>query len=196
MERGIRKFMKEGSSDKNRTRSNFTGNSPARKLYFYLLSLFLSIILILVSTAVLITVVYLTGHIAPFTLYLLIAIVASNIAIGAVCIRGVLITYSALPISSGNQHILAVPSKNNALGEKIPGKEKLTSEFFSEPELKVIDLLIKNNHSMLQNAIVQNMNMSKTSVSRVIASLESKGIIVKVRSGVTNKIIMPETYFK
>lgn len=188
--------MKGGSSDKNSIRSNFTEKSPARKLYFYLLSLFLSIILILVSTAVLITVAYLAGHIAPFTLYLLIVIVASNVAIGAVCIRGVLITYSALPIFSMNQHILAVPSKNNALGEKIPGKEKLTSEFFSEPELKVIDLLIKNNHSMLQNAIVQNMNMSKTSVSRVIASLENKGIIVKVRSGVTNKIIMPETYFK
>ena len=49
---------------------------------------------------------------------------------------------------------------------------------------------------MLQSAIVSQINSSKASVSRTLTALENKGIIVKLRKGVTNEIILDETRFK
>lgn len=55
---------------------------------------------------------------------------------------------------------------------------------------------MKHNNAMLQSAIVASSDISKASASRAITSLENKGVILKQRKGVTNEIILPETYFK
>jgi len=49
---------------------------------------------------------------------------------------------------------------------------------------------------MLQSEIAKTMNASKASISRAITSLENKGVIVRMRNGVTNEIILTETNFK
>jgi len=79
---------------------------------------------------------------------------------------------------------------------KVPGREKLSTEFFTENELEIIELLLRNNNRLLQSSLVRSMSLSRASISRALTSLENNGIIVKVRKGVTNEIVMPETYFK
>ena len=189
--------MKRNSDDKIGNNANIRKNPNIRKIYFYLLSLFLSVILILISITILVTVIYLDGHVGATALYLLLAIVISNILIAVISLRGITITYSELSFANKGTNVVVVQnSDRHTFAEKIPGKEKLTTEFFTETELEIIDILMKNNNRMLQSTIVQNVGVSKASTSRAITSLENKGIIIKTRRGVTNEIILPETYFK
>ncbi len=168
-----------------------------RVLIFYALSLFLALVLIIASTTILITVVYIFGHIRPYDFYTFIGIIGANVILSAFSLRGILTSYSRM-ISSGEKKntivVSAVTGKPST--EKVPGREKLTTEFFTEIELEIIDLLLKNNNRLLQSHLVRSMGLSKASISRALTSLENKGMVVKVRKGVTNEIVMPETYFK
>ena len=80
--------------------------------------------------------------------------------------------------------------------EEVQMGEKIPDDLFSETELDIISLLKSNENRMLQSAIVSQINSSKASVSRTLTALENKGIIVKLRKGVTNEIILDETRFK
>ncbi|MCW6170984.1 MAG: winged helix-turn-helix transcriptional regulator [Thermoplasmatales archaeon] len=189
--------MRRNNDGKNGNDTSLREGTNIRKLYFYLLSLFLAVILILISITILVTVIYLNGHIGATALYLLLAVVLSNISIAGISLRGIAINYSNILFLNKRTNIVVVQnSDSHVFTEKIPGNEKLTTEFFTETELEIIDLLMKNNNRMLQNTIVQNIGLSKASASRAISSLENKGIIIKTRRGVTNEIILPETYFK
>jgi uncharacterized membrane protein len=55
-------------------------------------------------------------------------------------------------------------------------------------------MLKDNSNRMLQSAIVAATSTSKTTISRTLTSLEENGIIIKIRKGVTNEIILDETY--
>jgi len=47
---------------------------------------------------------------------------------------------------------------------------------------------------MLQSKIVTTIEASKASISRTLTSLENKGVVVRMRKGVTNEVILIETY--
>ena len=68
-------------------------------------------------------------------------------------------------------------------------RTNITTKFFSQTELDIIDLLMKNHNAMLQSAIVASSGISKASASRAIASLENKGVVSKRRKGVTNEYV-------
>lgn len=55
-------------------------------------------------------------------------------------------------------------------------------------ERKVISLLKDSNGSILQNDLVLKLGESKVRVTRMLASLEAKQLIVKERHGMTNRI--------
>lgn len=55
-------------------------------------------------------------------------------------------------------------------------------------ERKAVHALIENNGEMLQNALVLRLGFSKVKITRILASLHNKQIIVKERHGLTNKI--------
>jgi uncharacterized membrane protein len=163
---------------------------------FYVISLFLSLIIIMISITIMTTVVLLGYRLLSYYFYLIFIIISINIVILAVSLRGIIHIYP-LFISQGKEKIILIPRPESGKNiEKPPGKEILTTEFFSQTELDIIDLLMKHNNAMLQSAIVASSDISKASASRAITSLENKGVILKQRKGVTNEIILPETYFK
>ncbi|MEM0157151.1 MAG: hypothetical protein QXN26_03680 [Thermoplasmataceae archaeon] len=55
-----------------------------------------------------------------------------------------------------------------------------------EREQIVVDAIRRNGGSALQNSLVEVTGMSSPTISRVISSLESKGILEKRRHGMTN----------
>ncbi|MFA6462114.1 MAG: hypothetical protein WCV90_07665 [Candidatus Woesearchaeota archaeon] len=57
-----------------------------------------------------------------------------------------------------------------------------------EDEKRAVILLREAGGEMLQNQLVLKLNESKVKVTRVIASLEEKNLIVKDRNGLTNCI--------
>jgi len=57
-----------------------------------------------------------------------------------------------------------------------------------EDEKKVVIALRDSKGEMLQNRLVLKLNLPKVKMSRVLTSLERKRLVVKERSGLTNKI--------
>lgn len=55
---------------------------------------------------------------------------------------------------------------------------------------KAYSLLISSGGEMLQSRLVDKMGISKVKVTRILARLEQKGLIVRHRSGLTNKITL------
>lgn len=59
-----------------------------------------------------------------------------------------------------------------------------------DDERKVVSLLRDSKGEILQNALVNRMGLSKVKVARLVFSLERKGLIVKERHGLTNRIML------
>jgi uncharacterized membrane protein len=57
-----------------------------------------------------------------------------------------------------------------------------------EREQILVDAIRRNGGSALQNSLVEVTGMSPPTVSRIISSLENKGIVEKKRHGMTNVI--------
>ncbi|MHA2365922.1 MAG: helix-turn-helix transcriptional regulator [Candidatus Hodarchaeales archaeon] len=60
-------------------------------------------------------------------------------------------------------------------------------KFLSERELKVIEILF-NEGSLSQQKIADQMNLSKSTISRIISRLELKNLLHRERSGMSNRI--------
>ncbi len=73
---------------------------------------------------------------------------------------------------------------------------RVNSEYFTNLELEVIELIKTNGNKMLQSKIATTIDASKASISRTLTSLENKGVVVRMGKGVTNEIIFTETNFK
>jgi DNA-binding transcriptional ArsR family regulator len=189
--------MRRGEEEKDRRFIKPAGLTKFRILAFYILSLFLSLILIIVSVTVIVTIVYLNGYIRVNDFYVFVSVVAVNLGLLGFSIRGIMAIYSDVTFGGiQNRFSQLTIKKSEEVMEKAPGREKLTREFFTETELEIIDVLMKNNNHILQSKLIGSVGVSKASISRALTSLENKGIIVKVRRGMTNEIVMPETYFK
>ncbi|WMT51961.1 MAG: MarR family transcriptional regulator [Ferroplasma sp.] len=185
---------KEHTNGENSKKAN--ENSIVKSVVFYVISIFLSVIIIMISITIMTTVVLLGYRLNLYYYYLIFIVVSINIGILGVSLRGIIHTYP-LFADHNNGKIIMVPSPGpKKIDDNPPGKEILTTEFFSQTELGIIDLLMKHGNVMLQSTIVSSSGISKASASRAITSLENKGVILKQRKGVTNEIILPETYFK
>lgn len=56
-------------------------------------------------------------------------------------------------------------------------------------EEKIISLLLENNNSLEQNKLVAFTGINKVKISRIIKSLEERGVIKKMNLGNTNLIV-------
>ena len=61
-----------------------------------------------------------------------------------------------------------------------------TLGFLGVEERKIMQVLIKNEGSILQSKVHKDTGLSRVIISRNISSLEKKGIIIKKHSGMTN----------
>ena len=70
-------------------------------------------------------------------------------------------------------------------------KDSLITNLLKSNE-KIVYHEIKNsrNNSILQNELVLKTNLSKVKITRIIRRLELKGLIIKERHGLTNKILL------
>jgi len=103
----------------------------------------------------------------------------------------VLLIFFIISVSSGLIILIISSLRILKLFQNIEKEEiKINLNYLSDDEKFIINLILKNNGSMLQNKIVNESGMTKVKVSRIISSLESKGFIEKRRRGVTNEIII------
>ena len=66
--------------------------------------------------------------------------------------------------------------------------EKLVLSVLDEFERKVVDIIVANRGEVNQRKVVQETNLSKAKVSRVVKSLAERGLIEVQRLGRTNKL--------
>jgi len=74
--------------------------------------------------------------------------------------------------------------------KRIPDEHAHILPLLKEDEKKVFLVLKNSNGEMLQNAIVAKTQLSKVKVTRVLARLEKKDLIMRRRHGLTNKILL------
>ncbi len=171
-------------------------NEKIRRTAFLLVSLFLSVIISAVVISIFTAVVYLGGIISNIQMILFLLILGVNVAISISSIVGLKKILPELISNIQGKKALVINYGERKAPEEVHMGEKIPGDLFSETELDIISLLKSNENRMLQSAIVSQINSSKASVSRTLTALENKGIIVKLRKGVTNEIILDETRFK
>lgn len=185
------------SVKENRDKMKTGNRQEMRYLIFYGISLLLSLIIVIISTTVFVVVIYLEGSVTSDFFYLFIGIIAANLAISGISLRGVIRSYPLLLPESRERRIFVMPgSDHDPRKDAETSGVKLSRDYFTESELEIIDLLKGNRNRMLQSSIVASSRTSKASISRAISSLENKGVVIKIRKGVTNEIILSETYFR
>ncbi|MEM3642491.1 MAG: MarR family transcriptional regulator [Thermoplasmatales archaeon] len=113
----------------------------------------------------------------PFTLFV-------YIGIG---ITGTLLVFSILSMFSR----IGVLDTVNA-GSSGEGENEVTESmnFLDKEEKELIEMLVKAGGSMLQRDIARSGDYSKAKVTRILNRLESKGLIVRLRHGSTNKVVL------
>ena len=163
-------------------------NKNVKRLEFYIVSLFLSFLITVIATTIFATVMFIGESVNRLDLYLFIGIVAVNVGISL--LSAVSIIRISSPLLEERKKIVFVD--HNAGGEHVPvnPETRFTPANFPENELEIIRLLKAHENKMLQSAIASSLKISKASVSRALDSLERKGVIVKMRRGVTNEIIL------
>lgn len=67
-------------------------------------------------------------------------------------------------------------------------KEKMIANLLKEDEKKVYQEILNSNNEILQNELVRRTNLSKVKITRIVHRLKLKGLVIKERYGLTNKI--------
>jgi uncharacterized membrane protein len=171
------------------------GPQGIRRLIFYGISLLLSLLIIVISITFFVVVVYLEGRVTEDFFYLFTGIIIVNLAISALSVKGLMTLYPILRPKNGEfRTIILSRSDEMRRSGDTTSMTRVNSEYFTDLELEVIELIKNNGNRMLQSRIVTTIDASKASISRTLTSLENKGVVVRMRKGVTNEIILNETY--
>jgi ABC-type multidrug transport system fused ATPase/permease subunit len=78
--------------------------------------------------------------------------------------------------------------------EKIYVNAEKTLNFLDKEERKILETLIEKKGSCSQAIISKLTNIDSVKIFRRLLNLENKGIIIKEKSGMTNKIILNKDY--
>jgi uncharacterized membrane protein len=100
-----------------------------------------------------------------------------------------LFTISAFIIGSASLYLFynsEIPKK--VLRKRTAKEYSLVTNILKGDEKLAFEMLLAANGEMLQNKLVQSIGLSKVKVTRVLANLERKNLIIKERSGLTNKV--------
>ena len=63
-------------------------------------------------------------------------------------------------------------------------------DHYNASEQFIIEFLLENENKCWQSDIVKNSDMTKSKISRTLSSLESKGLVSRVRDGMGNRVIL------
>ncbi len=175
------------------TRTSTDGGSPFRTLLFYSISMLLSLAIVMTTGTVIFVLMYIGWKVTTAFFLLSLSVLITNIVITAISLRGILRTY---PLFTGylekRRIVISQPtiiSKQLEKGQNTPDTDR---NFLTDIENEIVEAIRDNGNTMLQSSIVNSMGKSKATISRAITSLENKGVILRVRKGVTNEIVLSE----
>lgn len=69
-------------------------------------------------------------------------------------------------------------------------KDNASLDQYNSSEQFIIEFLLEKENKCWQSDIVKNSDMTKSKISRTLSSLESKGLITRVRDGMGNRVIL------
>lgn len=69
-------------------------------------------------------------------------------------------------------------------------KDNASLDHYNSSEQFIIEFLLEKENKCWQSDIVKNSDMTKSKISRTLSSLESKGLITRVRDGMGNRVIL------
>ncbi len=78
----------------------------------------------------------------------------------------------------------------------ILGNIKKTLNFLDQEEKIILSSIIENKGEIAQNTLSSKTNIDAVKLHRRLSSLESKGIVHKVKNGMTNKIMLNDDFKK
>ncbi len=80
--------------------------------------------------------------------------------------------------------------------EKLFGNVEKTLNFLDQEEKSILISIIENNGEISQTAISSKTGIDAVKIYRRLSSLESKGIVRKLKKGMTNRIILTDDFKK
>ena len=88
-------------------------------------------------------------------------------------------------------HDSAVPTHGNSVKDGLRLVDAVLTALEGD-EKELVKQIANNGGEMLQNELVLYLNFSKVKVSRMLTSLEKRGLIIKKRYGLTNKVALAD----
>ncbi|MEM0156371.1 MAG: MarR family transcriptional regulator [Thermoplasmataceae archaeon] len=162
-----------------------------KTLLFWIMSLFLAVVIIIVAVTSLLVMSYVGTEITEQVLIIFAVVIVINAGIIATAIRGFVRMHPLITgILSTVRPISVERPLRTDYQSSVSKQAEMDAEFLSEIELQIIELLHEHGDRMLQNEITSSFRVSKATISRAITSLEEKELVVKNRKGVTNEIIL------
>lgn len=76
--------------------------------------------------------------------------------------------------------------------EKLIGDVEKTLNFLDQEEKSILSSIIENQGEIAQNSLSKKTNIDAVKLHRRLSKLESKGIVHKVKNGMTNRIILDD----
>ncbi len=171
-------------------------DGPGISLVFYSIAFILIVSIVVVSTGILALLSYAGFGFSFLILYLYVFSVAGSAIALALSLRGLIRSYQAILNSSsisGKTIILgaaAIVHNSGTQGQATP------EIYYSPAEREIIDLIRDHGGRMLQSSLVLASALSSATVSRTITALENKGVLLRIRKGVTNELHLVETNFR
>lgn len=78
--------------------------------------------------------------------------------------------------------------------EDLFGNIERTLDFLGKEEKEIVSVLIKNKGEIAQNVLKRKVRIDPVKIHRRLQNLESRGILNKRKSGMTNKIILKDEF--
>ena len=138
-----------------------------------------------VSTSVFLVVGFLMNGFQPLEELLYSVIVITNL---------VTLYFSAMGTLRGYRKFISFrteqPARAGTASREVKSDGQVTVPGLNQNEELILEILRKNGGRMLQNSIVREVNMSGPTVTRILISLENKGLVERKRHGMTNEILL------
>ncbi len=104
-----------------------------------------------------------------------------------------IMTYSAMRMINSYRNVVRLLAEISAANYRTPASSSIVTKpelALSRSEELVVGIVSRNGGKMLQNALVLDSGLSPATVTRVLTSLEEKGVIERTRHGMTNAVVL------
>ena len=104
-----------------------------------------------------------------------------------------IMTYSAMRLISSYRNVMKLLAEISTANNITPAASSMAAKpgpALSRSEELLVGIISGNGGKMLQNALVMDSGLSPATVTRVLTSLEEKGVVERTRHGMTNAVVL------